>query len=75
MSKKDYISIASMIYRLRSRGELNPLAVEVRTETLRDVANELSDIFRADNSLFDRSRFLEACETGTTKGMPKVAKR
>lgn len=72
MTKKDYQAIAGAIYRLRSRGELNPVAVEVRTETLRDVRNELADILAADSPRFDRGRFLEACETGRTKGMPQV---
>lgn len=31
----------------------------------------LADVLAADNPRFDRARFVEACETGRTKGMPR----
>lgn len=31
----------------------------------------IADIMAADNPRFDRARFVEACETGKCKGMPR----
>lgn len=71
MSKKDYIAIARAIHSTREMIYRDPSHDEVRNALLADVADRLSDIFKADNSAFDRSLFLEACETGTTKGMAR----
>jgi len=35
------------------------------------VTQELCAILAAENPRFDRARFVEACETGRTKGMPR----
>lgn len=67
MSKKDYQAIARAIYRIHSRD------TEGRRYTASQVMDDLreavADALAAANSRFDRDRFLEACETGTTKGM------
>lgn len=36
------------------------------------VVDNIADVLAADNPRFDRARFVEACETGRTKGMPLV---
>lgn len=48
MTKKDYIAIAEAF----SRNKDGSVA---------DVAQALCAVFKADNRLFDRNRFLEAC--------------
>lgn len=66
VSKKDYQAIARAIYQT---WEDTPDS----DETMGLLINRLSEIFAADNPRFNRQRFIEACETGTTKGMPKRA--
>lgn len=71
MSKKHYQAIARAIHSTREMIYRDSSHDQVRNALLSDLSGKLSDIFKADNSAFDRARFLEACETGTTKGMPR----
>ena len=75
MSKKDYQAIARAIHDARRIIESPPpntgfnigqglLGIAHATECIADALED-------DNPRFDRKRFVEACETGTTKGMPK----
>jgi hypothetical protein len=67
MSKKDYQAIAGAIYTASVKDPA------FTGETRNGLVFELCVIFKADNSAFDRARFIEACETGRTKGMRQVA--
>jgi hypothetical protein len=62
-SKKDYIAIAAII-----NGTRPPVHVQTGTRgmsgdnyLLDTVARKLADVYAADNSEFNRSRFLTAC--------------
>ena len=68
MSKKDFQAIAAAIYDYRC--ELYDCGV-VSHRTLDPLVDKLADEFAQGNPRFDRARFLEACETGSCKGMPK----
>lgn len=73
MSKKDYQAIARAIYVVfgdkneSARGRLGTHGDYCRQR----VAEELAAAIGANNPKFDRARFLEACETGKCKGMPR----
>lgn len=55
MTKKDYIAIAKILKEVRGTNYKHP-------ENMCDhVAYRLCDVFQADNSAFDRNRFLLAC--------------
>lgn len=80
MSKKDYQAIARAIFDARERAEARPLHVdsdegpwrcEEATDTLGDVAFNIADVFATDNPRFDRARFIQACETGSCKEVPR----
>lgn len=68
MSKKDYQAIARALHftRTSARADLPPVAIAMWQRTCEDLASTL-----ASNPKFDRARFIQACETGTCKGMPK----
>jgi hypothetical protein len=66
MTKKDYQAIARAIYETCDSGKDNRIIV--------DLMDKLCLVFKVDNPRFDRSRFKEACLTGTCKGMRKAAK-
>lgn len=68
MSKKDYQAIAAAFYRA---GQIT--LREHEDETWQILRREIADVLAADNPRFDRARFIEACETGHCKGMPKRA--
>lgn len=56
MSKKDYIAIAKIIINATIRPPtMDPVLVR------EDVIIGLADMFKADNPLFDRDRFISAC--------------
>jgi len=67
MTKKDYQAIARAIHgiRIETPAGDDPMAALDR------VTQELCSILAADNPRFDRQRFVEACETGRCKGMPR----
>ncbi len=71
MTKKDYQAIARAVYATREMIYRNPSHDEVRDALLADLTERLCGIMQADNPRFDRARFLEACETGRCKGMPR----
>ena len=54
MTRKDYILIAEAIEAIRADFGDNPVALDV-------VAGELASALQADNSRFDKARFLTAC--------------
>lgn len=66
MSKKDYQAIARAIHRTHQEVP-GPGASLV----LRNVADNIAVVLSIDNPLFDRARFIEACETGHCRGMKK----
>jgi hypothetical protein len=75
MSKKDYQAIARVLYCAnRNVLEANTERLtprELATWALGNVASRIADVMAQDSPRFDRARFLEACETGTTRGMSK----
>ncbi len=60
MTKKDFQAIARAIHKASWGSE------RVRVE---DVISRVADALAETNPRFDRARFIEACETGTCKGM------
>ena len=58
MTKKDYIKIASIIKdnTLDVSGKMLPSINKVK------LVSELSMMFKRDNTLFNRSKFVEACD-------------
>jgi hypothetical protein len=60
LSKKDYIKIASIINdnTLSVSGKMLPSINKVK------LVSELSVMFKRDNELFNRSKFIEACYGG-----------
>lgn len=78
MSKKDYQAIARALFE-NAPGFLTPAEREAdgnHAETpqyamWRKIVRGLADVLQADNPRFARARFIEACETGRCKGMPK----
>jgi len=72
MSKKDFQAIARALYDQRALWKAGPMsAVVVKEATWREARNALADVLAASNPRFDRQRFVEACETGRCKGMPR----
>jgi hypothetical protein len=65
MSRKHYRQAAELISNaLESVSEDNDVEQAVRDKTtaaVKDVADGLADMFRADNSRFNRSQFMAAC--------------
>jgi hypothetical protein len=64
MSKKNYQAIAAALNEVKGVDHREAWAV---------IVNALADVLAASNPRFDRSRFIEACKTGTCKGMPRKA--
>ena len=58
MSRKDYIKIASIIKdnTLNNSGKMLPSINKVK------LVSELSTMFKRDNELFNRSKFVQACQ-------------
>ena len=58
MSKKDYVKIASIIKdnTLNASGKMLPSVNKIK------LVSELSVMFKRDNGLFNRSKFVEACD-------------
>ena len=68
MSKKDYQMVAVALHRAYF-----PMGLRsYRADLYNAIVKELADTFSADNSRFDRGRFIEACETGTCRGIRAV---
>lgn len=58
MTKKDYIAIAADIAIVRKNAERG---ITTAPEAVKEVADSLAALFKRDNSLFDRGRFMTAC--------------
>lgn len=75
MSKKHYQALASALYDARSTVENPPVPCDYRIGdglvALGHAVSNVADVLARDNPRFNRALFLEACETGTCKGMPK----
>lgn len=69
MTKKDYQAIARAIHATRFEAESAMSTAGVQATMV--IAERLATVLAADNPRFDRERFIEACETGRTKGMPR----
>lgn len=65
MTKKDYQAIARAIHEARTTDGSGPFDV------VQHIQNGIADYAASDNHAFDRTRFIEACETGKTNGMPR----
>ena len=63
MSKKDYQRIARVMHETKDVKHREAWAV---------IVGALGQVFGEDNPRFDWTRFVEACETGTTRGMKAV---
>lgn len=61
MTKKDYILIADTLKYCRPCKIAKPKGYEDRMEAWRGTVEELTKRLQAENTRFDRSRFLEAC--------------
>ena len=64
MTKKDYQAIARAFYQTGQE-------TLRESETWQILRRKIADVFAADNPRFNRARFMEACETGRCKGMPR----
>lgn len=74
MSKKDYQAIARALYATRpecKEREPHDCDTPVAREQWRFDVDAVVGVLAADSPRFDRARFIEACETGTTRGMRK----
>jgi hypothetical protein len=58
VTKKDYTAIAADIAIVRKNTERGLTSAP---EAVREVADSLAGLFKRDNALFDRHRFLTAC--------------
>lgn len=61
MNKKDYQALARAIYKAHDEASI----ARVPQRIMENVA----DVLAADNPRFNRTLFIEACETGSCKGM------
>lgn len=67
MSRKHYVETAAAIkYSLDGLG--GKVRQEVRRETALSIAKDMANMFRADNSNFDRAKFMDACGLGDPNG-------
>ena len=73
MTKRDFQAIARAIHeseisqlRICDENQKN-IVLECHSGTASRIANVLAE----SNPRFDRARFIEACETGKCKGMPR----
>lgn len=66
MSRKHYIKIAKVIRSEVEKAEVSSLLPET-VNALTEVADSLATMFKADNSNFDRARFMDACGLGGGK--------
>lgn len=72
MSKKDYQAIARAIHGVRQLHPAFTQHFDGKDYSAADtLTSYLAAVLAADSPRFDRARFVEACETGTTRGMRK----
>lgn len=72
MSKKDYQALARAINTASAEMGVREGVAQSGPPLVRAIVSHVADVLAADNPRFDRARFIEACETGSTKGMPLV---
>ena len=60
MTKKDYIKIASIIKDNTRIEQSQAMIIEVLSKD--KLIDDLCIMFKKDNSLFDKQRFIDACE-------------
>lgn len=69
MSRKHYREAAEVIKNVVTEAELQtPARKKAATEAAREIARGLANMFRADNGLFDRAKFMDACGLGDPNG-------
>ena len=61
MTKKDYIIIASAIWRSGMIKDKNKVRQQAREDMRRLIAHDLCGELKGDNPRFDADKFLEAC--------------
>jgi predicted component of type VI protein secretion system len=66
MTKKDYQAFARIMHNAMPHDIVGQATERNLWLTIRD---DMSQLFASDNPRFLRARFIEACETGTTRGM------
>ena len=68
MSKKDYQAIAAALnrYRFECEGRMGGSEMIALVDA---IASDLAVVMARDNPRFDRDRFIQACETGSCRGM------
>jgi hypothetical protein len=74
MTKKDYQAVARALYTaVKPHTYVEHGAQMFAREAVAwmDAVQGIADAMAQDSPRFDRARFLEACETGTTRGMRK----
>ena len=71
MTKKDYQAIARAIHEQIVASINDPHKTHSRGGLAAAIIDAIADVLAADNPRFDRARFVEACETGQCKGMPR----
>jgi len=71
MPKKDYQAIARALHGARPGLDADGIHAYGREFNWRPIVAAIADVMAADNPRFDRARFVEACETGRCKGMPR----
>ncbi len=67
MTKKNFEALARAIFQAKQESLRVP--PPPWGDTFRKVINNIADACKASNPRFNRERFIEACETGTTRGM------
>lgn len=68
MTKKDFQALARALHLAMPLIDAEPYN---RKNTWLRCVKYVADVCAASNPRFDRARFIEACETGKTKGMPR----
>lgn len=71
MSKRDYQAIARAIHDVYVGNDSYFQGQPGGSDPVSRIKLAIADVLAQDNPRFDRARFIEACETGSCKGMPK----
>lgn len=71
MAKKDYQALARAIHETHRQTCKDAKVENYPFITADNLRNAIADVLQEESSRFDRARFIEACETGKTKGMPR----
>jgi len=68
MSRKHYEETAAALKWALDGAPSTPVRQAVRRETVESIAKDLANMFRADNSNFDRAKFMDAAGVGDPNG-------